>query len=183
MGKYILRYNTARIDYCGNEEVEIAKIVDSETDEDIFYVDYDKNLYSKSGYHTCIDIYKNNDGSGEFAVAKVDDLHRECLFEQPKIFLSMMLHEYGHYVNGDLNPRDDITTESIKQERERCIAEGRVMDMELKADAFAISHVGKNTFMRSMDYMIKKRKERRDIGMELAIREFELRKKAAQKIR
>ena len=94
----------------------------------------------------------------------------------------MMLHEYGHYLNGDLNVTG-LTDQKIRDERMRCIMEGRVMEMEAKADAFAISHVGKNTFMRAMDYFIKKRRERGDEAMHMAIREFELRKKAARNLR
>ena len=181
MGKFTLMTNSAYLDYQGDDEVEIAKVVDSETREEIMYVYYDKNLYRKSGYHICIDIYEYNDGSGDYAVGKVDDYHRDCLFAQPKVFLSMMLHEYGHYINGDLTAEGQ-TNESIKAERTRCVAEGRVMEIERKADAFAISHVGKNTFMRSMDYLIKKRRERNDFAMKLAIQEFELRKKEAKKL-
>ena len=180
MGKYTLFYNTAQIEYTGNDEVEIGKIVDTETKEDIMYVYYSKNLYQTEGYHTCIGIYK--DKNGEYPVAKVDDLHRDCLFAQPNVFLCMMLHEYGHYLNGDLNVTG-LTDQKIRDERMRCIMEGRVMEMEAKADAFAISHVGKNTFMRSMDYMIKKRRERGDEAIHMAIREFELRKKAARNLR
>lgn len=180
MGKLKLLYNTAKTDYQGEDVVEIAKVVDAETAEEIIFVDYDKNLYKNSGYHTCIYVYENE--NGDYPVAMVDDLHRSCLFEQPNIFLAIILHEYGHYINDDLEG-EGLTNQFIQDERMRCIHEGRVMEMELKADAVAISYVGKNTFMRSMDYMIKKRRERGDVGAQLAIREFELRKKAAQKAR
>lgn len=179
-GNYNLLYNTNYIDYYGDEEVEIGKIIDITTDKAIMYIDYDKNLYRKNGYHTCVDVYENEDG--EYPVAKIDDLHRTCLFEKPEVFLSLMLHEYGHYKNGDLF-LEGVTTEQLKDERLRCIFEGRVDEREQKADAFAVNIVGKNTFLRTLDYLIAMRKKRNDEGMLAAIKEFELRKKAVQRMK
>ncbi len=49
------------------------------------------------------------------------------------------------------------------------------------ADAFAVTYVGKNVMLRALDYLINKRKQRtNDPGKELAIKEFQLRKKAIQ---
>lgn len=179
MDRYILLHNTARLDYTGDEQVEIAKIVDSKSGEAILYIDYSKDLYKTRGYHTCIEVY--GDDIKEYPVAIVDDYHRDNLLERPDIFLCMMLHEYGHYINGDLNATG-FTDEIIQNERMRYILQGRVMEMELKADAVAIKYVGKDTFIRAMNYMAKKRRERGGADIELAIREFELRKKAARKL-
>ena len=112
----------------------------------------------------------------------VDDKDRDCLYNKQDVFFGLAMHEYGHYINGDLD-RDDITTQQIKEERSQCIKQGRVIEMELKADAFAVSCVGKNTFLRALDYLIANRKKRNDKGMGFAIKEFELRKKAVQKIK
>lgn len=141
-----------------------------------------KSLYSRAGYHITPYIY-SDDNDKELLTVLVDDMHRDCLLNQPKIFLTFMLHEYAHYLNGDIYGKEGMTNAGIKDERMQCIIEGRVMEQEKKADAFAIKHVGKNTFMRAMDYMIRKRRERGDAAMELAIREFELRKKAAQALK
>lgn len=181
MGNCKIMYNTKTVDYHGDDIVEIGKVVNTDTQEDMIYIRYDKNLFKKESCHTCIYVFE--DENGEFPVAMTDDLHRECLYNQPNIYLATVLHEYGHYINGDLDANEGLTNPIIMDERNRCIAEGRVMPQELKADAVAISFVGKNTFMRSMDYLIKKRRERGDSGADLAIREFELRKKAAQKYR
>lgn len=179
MSKYSLMFNIDNEFYEGDKEVEIGKVIDVETDEDVLYINYDKHIYDKEGYHMCPLRYKNE--SEEFIVVKVDDLHRNCLFEQPNVFLTMVLHEYGHIINGDLD-KTGLTNETIQNDRLRCILEGKIQEEERKADAFAISHVGKNTFMRTMDYMIKKRRERNDRDMHFAIQEFELRKKAAKKL-
>ena len=179
--KYILLHNTAYKNYDGNDEVEIAKIIDSETNDDILYINYNKSLYRQAGYHFTINMCVND--NNEFPTVRIDDFHRECLFYQPKVFLTLALHEYGHYINGDLYEKEGITNKSIKDERLQCVLEGRVMEQERKADAFAVIHVGKNTFMRAMDYMIRKRRERNDNAMELAIKEFELRKKAVRSLK
>ena len=179
MSNYRLLHNTAYINYHGDKEVEIGKIVDSSTDEVLMYIHYKKDIFKETGLHTCAFIYENE--NGEYLVAIVDDIHRECLYNQPTVFIVIALHEYGHYINGDLNA-EHLTTQMVLEERLRCIKEGRVIERELKADAFAIAHVGKNAFMRYIDYLIKKRRERGDDGMHLAIQEFELRKKAARKL-
>ena len=97
------------------------------------------------------------------------------------MFLCLALHEYAHYINGDLN-RDGVTNRMIQEERRRCIMSGKVVENERRADEFAIANVGKRAFLRSMNYLIKKREERGDKDMNIAIREFELRKKAARGI-
>lgn len=180
--KYILLHNTVYTNYTGNDEVEIAKIIDSETNDDVLYINYNKSLYREAGYHFTANICFD-DNNNEFLTVHTDDFHRECLFNQPKVFLTLALHEYGHYINGDLYEKKGVTNESIKDERLRCVLEGRVMEQELKADAFAVKYVGKNTFMRTMDYLIKRRRERADNAMDLAIKEFELRKKAVRSLK
>ena len=179
-GNYNLLHNTAYIDYCGDESVEVGKIVDITSGEDVMYIYYEKNLFRTHGYHTCIDVYE--DENGEYPVAKIDDLHRDCLFTSPDVFLTLMLHELGHYKNGDLT-QENLTNKEIADERMNCVLSGKIQEIERKADAFAISHVGKSTFMRTMDYLIRMRQKRKDDGMMLAIKEFELRKKAARNIR
>lgn len=176
-GKYKLLHNTAYIDYEGYQSVEVGKIIDTQTNQDVMYVYYNKNNFQENGYHTNIDIYK--DQNGEYPVANVDDMHRACLYDYPDIFLAMMLHEYGHYVNGDFT-RTDATNKQIQGERLHCIRIGRVSDEERKADAFAVRYVGKATFLQCLDYMIEKRKQRGNSANDLAIREFELRKRAVR---
>lgn len=175
--RYILMVNDANIDYDGIEPVEIAKVVDTTTNKEILYVYYNKNNYEENGYHINIDVYE--DESGEYPVANVDDVHRPCLFDDPDVFLSMMLHEYGHYINGDFN-QTELTNKQIQEERLRCTRIGRVHEKERRADLVAVRYVGKATFLRSMDYLIERRKRRNDAAGDIAIREFELRKRAVK---
>lgn len=179
MNKYVLMYNDAFLHYDGNEEVEIGKVIDTETEEDILYIIYNKHLFRKENVHT--GVFKGEDEIGKYCVVKIDDLHRNDMITSPALFLTGMLHEYGHYKNGDLDKKG-LTTEIVQSERTRLIKQGKVQEEELKADAFAISCVGKNTFMRWIDHMIKRRIERGG-DMHLALQEFELRKKAARKLK
>ena len=177
--KYVLLFNDAYTDYDGVEPVEIGKIVDTTTQKDVLYIYYNKNNYAENGYHVNIDVYE--DENGEYPVANVDDMHRPCMFNDPDVFLSIMLHEYGHYINGDLN-QTGLTNQQIQEDRLRCIQMGRVYEMERRADLFAVRYVGKPVFIRSMDYMIEQRKRRNDAAVNVAIREFELRKQAIKNL-
>ena len=179
-GQYQLMYNTAFADYDGNDAVEIGKVVDTASGADVMYVFYQKNLHQERGFHLCVDIFK--DDTREFPIARVDDLHRSCLFENPDVFLAIMLHELGHYVNGDLHDTSR-SARAMAEERMQCIMAGTVPEMEHKADAFAVASVGKNTFMRSLDYLKKKRMETMDNSMVYEVKEFELRKKAARNLK
>lgn len=177
-GQFKLLFNEAYVDYSESAPVEIGKIIDTSSGEDVLYIHYERDLYKNCGYHTCVSIYEF--GGNEYPVARVDDLNRKCLFDSPDIFLTMMLHELGHYRNGDLEGEGE-TTEEKRNARLSAILAGKVLEEELRADEFAVRCVGKNTFMRYIDYAIRQRKLRGDEAMKLAIREFELRKKAIQK--
>lgn len=105
-----------------------------------------------------------------------------CALLKLQIYLKIMLHELGYFLNGDLNSEYSRNKKEIQDERMKCILAGTIQEQERKADAFAIKHVGKNTFNRTIDYLIRARQKRNDKAMQLAIREFELRKKAARKL-
>ena len=181
-GRYNLLYNDAYKDYHGAEIVEIGKVMDAILEKPVMYIYYERDLYRTRGYHMCIEEYQREDG--DYPVAMTDDLHRPCLFEHPEIFLCLMLHELGHFVNDDLNNLNSKRTheENVNQ-RLQAILAGKIQAEEREADAFAAQCVGKNTFMRAMDYMIKMRKKRGDNGAALAIREKKKKKKAVQNMR
>lgn len=179
-GKYELLYNATYAEYSGTEPVEIAKIVDLQSGLDAIYIVYEKDLYQTRGYHLCVDIHE--DEEREYPVAKTDDLHRSCLFNSPDIFFTLMLHELGHFINGDFK-REYSNDKEVQDERLNCILAGTVQEQERNADAFAVKQVGKNTFNRTMDYLIRAREKRsNDDSKQLAIMEFELRKKAVKKL-
>ena len=71
----------------------------------------------------------------------------------------------------------------LMNERVANTRNGIVDSRELLADEFACREVGKHTMNMMLDLLIKQRKERGDDVAPLAIREFELRKKALRKLR
>lgn len=181
-GQYKLICNNDYADYKGEEAVEMAKIVDTLSGEDVMPVMYSKNLFSEEGAHLSLCVMEGE--NGDYPVGYTDDTYRTCLFEHPEIFLSMMLHELGHFVNGDYNGEDgEATAAGIREERMRCILEGRVQEIEKKADEFAVKHMGKNTYLRSIDYLINLRKQQKNASMQIAVLELELRKKAVKNMR
>ena len=176
-GKYFLMKNTAYMDYVGNDKVEVGKIVDSFANEDVMYIYYNRNAYSENGYHMTVIIHIV-DGK-DVPVIYISDMYRACLYEHTDVFLALALHEYGHYIHGDFE-RTGITNRQIQEERDRCIRNGLVYDIERKADAFAVKYVGKAAFLSSLDYLIELRRQRNDPYMDMAIKEFELRKRAVK---
>ena len=181
-GQYKLISNSEYKDYREAEAVEVAKIVDTLSGETVMPVIYSKNLYSEARTH--LSLYVMEGENGDYPVGYTDDMHRDCLFEHSDIFLCLMLHELGHFVNGDYSAEDpERTPESIRRERMQSILEGRVQEIEKNADAFAVKHMGKNTYLRSLDYLINNRRQCNDVGMKIAILELELRKKAVKNMR
>lgn len=83
-----------------------------------------------------------------------------------------LLHEIGHHINGDLSNKD-FTSETYDENRVAAVKQGRVLEFELKADAFACSYLG-------LDYSIKALEQLKAYGDEteqgkLFISEIELR--------
>lgn len=167
-------------DYHNDQIVEIAKIVDTNSSTDVLFVFYDKNAYTKYNYHMAAGLF---DESGIPSIM-IDDEHKDLLYDRPKVFYALMLHELGHYRNGDLEEMAERSTQSVLRERRQQLEAGKVFEPELNADAFAVNHVGKSTMIQAIDYMIKKRKERKnDPVKELSLKEFELRKKAISRMK
>ena len=176
-GRFFLMTNTAYIDYSGGDKVEIGKIIDTTCDKEVMYIYYNRNAFSDNGYHMTFIVHVI-DGE-KVPVVYIDDMYRACLVEHPDVFLALSLHEYGHFINKDFE-RKDISNRQIQEERSECIRSGRVYEMERKADAFAVKFVGKASFLSSLDFLIENRRKRNDLGMDLAIKEFELRKRAVK---
>ena len=90
-----------------------------------------------------------------------------------------LLHEIGHHINRDLRNKD-FTAETYDENRVAAVKQGRVLDFELKADAFACSYLGS-------DYIIKALEQLKAYGDEteqgkLFISEIELRIQALHRL-
>lgn len=171
------------IDYHGDEVVEIAKIVEEPSNSDVMFIFYYKDLYSTANYHLCTGFTEIYEGVN-YPIVYVDDEHKDLLYNKPELFQVLMLHELGHYLQGDFRKADNThNTHEILSDRTRHILSGKVQSQELKADAFAARYMGKNKTIQALDYLIQKRRKRPiDPGKEIAIKEFENRKKAVQRL-
>ena len=63
-----------------------------------------------------------------------------------------LLHEIGHHINRDLNNKD-FTAETYDENRVAAVKQGRVLDFELKADAFACSYLGLNYSIKALQQL------------------------------
>lgn len=162
------------------DEIQIGKIIEMENMIDVMYLYYSKNEYKESGLHFHVLISDFADGK-TYPMVIMDDFYKDLFYNKTNIFFALALHELGHYLNGDLDSGQD--KDEIMMLRTKSIIQGKVIDMEAKADEFAVKQVGKSCFNRALDLLIQRRKERNDVGKELAIKEFELRKNNIKKMK
>ena len=178
-----LYFGTADVDhnYSEVEPIEIARISSGTKRKVIMRVYYDKHTYDKYNLHFCVRT-ANDEEFGKIPYVYVDDEHKACLYDKPNVFYALLLHELGHFMNKDSEKAPKgLTSDDIRHQRHDLILQGKVQECELNADAFAVAIVGKNTMLRALDYMINKRRLRtEDPGKEIAIKEFQLRKRAIQ---
>ena len=164
-----LQYEVGHI-CVGNEYKEIAKIF------------YSVDCFNRFGGHCrLVDVIK--DDNEEIPIIFISKFFYDCWFKSnnDKMLSSAFLHEYGHFINGDF--RDREVMRNSDKIRVQCVKKGILDDHEKKADEFAAKEIGKAAMMTCLDKMISIRKKRNDAGMEVAIKEFELRKKALQKLK
>ncbi len=76
-----------------------------------------------------------------------DDLKRGTLESRTIIF-----HEIGHYVNGDILTNEGNTD----ADRESLVADNKVSEKEIKADAFAVSYLGKDVVLTGLEDLKKR---------------------------
>ena len=65
----------------------------------------------------------------------------------------------------------------------KCLQEGKVHESEANADRYAVMYAGKSRVINALDLLIRRRKERSDPGMAIAIKEFELRKQLVKRMK
>lgn len=167
MNRFEFFINQYGIDYVGNGCLEVAKIVDRFTEKEykVFYI---KNAYKLYGYHM------GTDGSR----VVVDDVYKTLLYQKTDIFEALLMHEIGHILKGHFSNMGFKSHQEIVKNRTQLAKDGRVMESELEADQFAATHVGLDTTIQALQYMIGLRKLRGDNGASTAIKEMENRIKA-----
>lgn len=65
---------------------------------------------------------------------------------------AILFHEIGHYANGDILLNDGYTD----AEREALVADNKVSEKELKADAFAVAYLGKDVVITGLEDLKKR---------------------------
>lgn len=123
---------------------------------------YMKDLYERINKH-CAAVTRPS-GIDIF----VSESFLDKYINKPDIFKSLMFHELGHFVNGDLNE------ENLKNinNRNNYIETGIVCEMEVKADAFACKHVGKDAYIFALQNLIIDRINRNDEIAVFAVKEL-----------
>lgn len=161
----------------------VAVMIDKINNEPVLFIDCVPNLFQRLGKFVC--FAREEEATDPrlkghfFGLVYIDPAYYDifiCKF--PKLGKIMFLHELGHYLNRDYNLIK--SKNNIDDDRLECIKRGVVQDIELAADRFAIQQCGLDDFIWFINCMIELRKGRKnDLGQELAIKEYELRKEAA----
>lgn len=181
MGEYILSINR---DYSSEspapEMTEVARIVNSTNESSYIPIVFIGNSYPESPWKIrAIKLFNSN--KERIPVIAIRNEYLNLLYKKPILFQTIALHETGHILNGDLDDEDRLDT--ANDARTTCVFLGLVEPHELNADRFSVEQVGKSAVMNALDYLIQERKKRPyDPGRELAIKEFENRKKAIKKL-
>ena len=160
--------------HINDDEYQVGTIHDLNGKE-ILPIIYYSDCYNLYGGH-CKTMYDSIPDKYFICISKYFIDNWYCLYNklQFKLLVCCMLHELGHFMNGDLEK--DVDVNQYNKERMRCLILGTVTSEEYKADKFAADEMGQDLMISSLDKMIRIRKKRNDKGMNSAIKEVELRK-------
>ena len=117
-------------------------------------------------------------GSGTDGVAPRVVLTEELLNElrnEIPVAAVVLMHEIGHYYNSDIGNNEDNSDER----RRKLVANNEVCPKEIKADAFAVKYLGKETVIAGLE-TLKHRirdvyKDYEEESVELSIKEIDIR--------
>ena len=87
----------------------------------------------------------------------------------------VLMHEIGHYYNSDVGNNEDNSDDR----RRELVVQNKVCHKEIKADAFAVEYLGKETVVAGLE-KLKQRildvyKDYDEESVELSIREIDIR--------
>lgn len=107
-------------------------------------------------------------------VAMTKELYDELKIETP-MAKTVVLHEVGHYYNSDIGNNEDNSDER----RRDLVTQNKVCQKEIKADAFAVEYLGKETVIVGLE-TLKHRildvyKDYDEESVELSVKEIEIR--------
>lgn len=80
----------------------------------------------------------------------------------------VVFHELGHYFHGDLN--ESFNTENYDAERINIATQGKVIDVEVEADIFAVNYLGVDTALDGLSKLSNQVSQ--VVGSDLAVSEI-----------
>ena len=88
---------------------------------------------------------------------------------------TVVMHEIGHYYNSDVGHNED----NSEERRRNLVSKNKVCQKEIKADAFAVEYLGKETVIAGLE-TLKHRildvyKDYDEESVELSVKEIEIR--------
>ena len=143
--------------------------------EVILPIVYFKDAYRKFVCHCGLLV----DDNGPFVAVSEFGYNNYIKDVNLKMVFAMLLHELGHYKNGDFETCSATEYAKIRNE---AVSKGIVTNQELNADRFAAEEIGKAAVINMLNRLIAVRKRRNDIGVNGAINEFQLRIKAVSRL-
>ena len=107
-------------------------------------------------------------------VLMTEELYNE-LKKQTPMAKTVVMHEVGHYYNSDIGNNDD----NSEDRRRELVSQNKVCPKEIKADAFAVQYLGKNTVVAGLenlrDKILVDYADYDEESVHLSIREIEIR--------
>lgn len=153
---------------------DIGKVVDDNTSSLIALIIFDRNCFQNLGYHLCVQKI------GQEYYIVMDEYYSSMLGKHDDELEGLLLHEVGHIVNGDFSTYQG-DSDAVHNYRKKSVLHGTVAQNELGADLFAANIVGRDQYLKALDLLIKKRRERvSDQGRAFAIQELVTRKRLIQ---
>lgn len=181
MDRYVLKLYP---DFSTAKQNQYAAIINADKRELRLLVIYDRELFSKKNYHLMSSSAKLTGTDHHFCLVTMDGVYLDFFRRMPEIVEPILMHELGHFVNGDWDPVvQKKTSKQVYQERIMLDMIGQVPKEELRADRFAAESVGIENMINALRILKKERERKKEEGTELAIKEFGSRIKALEKLR
>lgn len=124
-----------------------AEVIDTEDNQIILEAFYVLNNLQRYGYSIA------SGHKGDKCVVTFDHRYLGYFQKESFIFEPLIMHELGHYLNGDSRRKPDRKKERL--ERIAVAESGGVSRRESDADDFAVSQVGKKALRRALEYVKK----------------------------
>ena len=152
--------------------VDYGQVFDIEKDDVVLWAYYVPDCFTIYGFHCLAVVTKTQD----CCIVAFDDLYLRYFRDNQYLFAPLMMHELGHFVNGDTA----VNPESLTLSRTDFVSLGLVDPREIKADRFAAENIGAIRMIKALQYIKEKRASSKRKGNEQAVKELETRIKALQ---